>query len=47
MYEATGLYPAQDYFQVNRTTGVISLVRDLRTDSLNLQAYTVSYLYLK
>ena len=40
------MYPAQDYFQVNRTTGVISLVRDLRTDSLNLQSYTVSCLYL-
>jgi len=40
-YELIGDYPSGSFFQVNRTTGLIELVRDLRMDSLRTKEYTV------
>ena len=41
-YEVTGAYPAPDFFTVDAESGVVSIKRDLRVDSLQLNAYTVS-----
>ena len=47
MYEVVGQYPAPDFFDVADLTGVITVKRDLRLDSLQLSSYTVKmHLYL-
>ena len=40
-YEITGYYPAQSFFAVNPTTGVVNISQDLRLDSLKLGVYRV------
>ncbi|XP_062607122.1 protocadherin Fat 4-like, partial [Saccostrea cucullata] len=40
-YEAIGMYPAEDYFSVNSSTGAVRLIRDLKTDPSGLTTYTL------
>lgn len=42
VYEITGQYPAPDFIGINRTTGQLYILRDLRLDSLQLNSYTVT-----
>ena len=44
-YELTGTYPAPDFFQLDPLSGEVTIVRDLRLDSLLLNSYTVSRLW--
>ena len=41
-YGISGVYPAPDFFAINPSTGSVSVKRDLRLDSLQLNSYTVS-----
>ena len=41
VYDVTGLYPAPDFFDVGENTGVITVKRDLRLDSLKLNSYNL------
>ena len=40
-YELLGMYPAERYFTVHKTTGVIRTYGDLKHDPLKLMSYTV------
>lgn len=40
-YESIGMYPAEDYFSVDPSSGTVSLIRDLKSDPSGLQTYTV------
>ena len=42
MYESVGLYPAESFFQVNATTGVINIIQSLKQDGFARTDYTVS-----
>ena len=42
VYESVGLYPAQSFFQVNATTGVINIIQSLKQDVFSRTEYTVS-----
>ena len=42
-YEITGYYPAQSFFAIHPTTGVVNISQDLRLDSLKLGVYKVSH----
>lgn len=46
VYESIGLYPAQSFFTVNRTTGLITLTQSLKNDGFARDTYTVN-LYQK
>ncbi|XP_050391949.2 protocadherin Fat 4 [Patella vulgata] len=41
VYESIGDYPALSFFAVNRSTGIVSITRDLRNDNLRLSTYTL------
>lgn len=45
-YELVGIYPAQDFFAVNPSTGSVTVTRDLATDSFETMQYTVSRMSL-
>lgn len=45
-YELVGIYPAQEFFAVNPTTGSVTVTRDLATDSFETMQYTVSRMSL-
>ena len=47
-YEIVGEYPAPDFFGIDLLTGVITITRDLRKDSLQLSSYqvTTSHLFI-
>lgn len=45
-YKMVGEYPAPDFFSIERNTGMIYLVKDLREDSLQLNSYEVRPLVL-
>lgn len=40
-YEITGNYPAPDFFGIEKSSGMITLLKDLRDDSLQLNSYEV------
>lgn len=40
-YESIGMYPAEDYFSVDPSSGRVSLIRDLKSDPSGLQTYTL------
>ena len=40
-YESIGLYPAQSFFNVNITTGVVTLAQSLKDDGFARQEYTL------
>ena len=40
-YEVTGQYPAADFFDVNIDTGVVTIKKPLREDTLRLPSYTL------
>ena len=42
VFELTGLYPAAQFFAVDRTSGVVTVTSSLREDPLKLLTYTVS-----
>ncbi|KAK7482291.1 hypothetical protein BaRGS_00026419 [Batillaria attramentaria] len=39
LYEADGLYPAESFFAINQTTGLITVTGDLKQDPLQLSTY--------
>ena len=41
-YQLIGLYPANQYFSIDGTTGIIRIINQLRNDPLHLMSYTVS-----
>ena len=41
-YEIIGDYPGPDFFAIELESGMVYVKRDLREDSLQLGAYTVS-----
>ncbi|XP_071105610.1 protocadherin Fat 4-like isoform X2 [Haliotis cracherodii] len=41
VYEATGIYPAQTFFGVNRNDGRINITQDLKNDGLGRDSYTL------
>lgn len=41
VFELTGLYPALQFFAVDRTSGVVTVAASIREDPLKLFAYTV------
>lgn len=41
VYEIIGEYPAQSFFGVDRLTGQISVIQDLRLDGLKTTQYKV------
>ena len=44
-YEMVGLYPAQLYFSVDKDSGVLRVIANLKDDPLRLSSYTVSQYY--
>ncbi len=44
MFELTGVYPSQYFFAIDNRTGVITVIKSLREDALQLTSYTVSLL---
>lgn len=44
VYELNGAYPAENFFAVNRSTGAVTLIKDIDQDALLLSTYTVSHL---
>ena len=45
-YAATGIFPAQSFFDINKNDGTISIIRDLRLDSQSSPTYEVSFKYV-
>ena len=43
-YQLDGVYPAPNFFKVNKSTGQIVLIKRLREDVLQTSRYTVSRL---
>ncbi len=41
-YEFTGVYPAQDFFEINQETGQVILKKNLKEDVARADKYTVS-----
>ena len=41
-YDEIGDYPAQSFFQVQNTTGMVMVAQDLRNDNIRQGTYTVS-----
>ncbi|GFN78435.1 protocadherin fat 4, partial [Plakobranchus ocellatus] len=41
VYESVGLYPAQSFFQVNASTGVINIIQSLKQDGFARTEYTL------
>lgn len=41
-YELVGIYPAQDFFAVDPSSGEVSVIRNLTTDNFETMQYTVS-----
>ena len=41
VFESIGVYPAQNFFEVDRTTGGVRVIRSLREDSLGREIYTL------
>ncbi|KAL5018741.1 hypothetical protein ScPMuIL_004463 [Solemya velum] len=41
VYEVIGVYPANDFFSVNSTTGIVSVKKNLETDNTKLLSYVL------
>lgn len=44
-YEMIGLYPAEQFFQMDRDKGVVRIINNLKSDPLRLMSYTVNFLF--
>ena len=41
-YEVTGIYPGDNFFDVDRLSGSLRAIKDLRTDTIARPEYVVS-----